>query len=625
MGDITLRGLAKEYAKGAISKEDYRQARAELITGILSGEIPLEVNEYPSPVAPPELESITVPQGTERAKPKPESVPAPKPVSQTDTEHHWLFIASVVAVLCLAVLLIILLRPAATRQVATENLSSAPQSPSQPAETTARAGQMITEFLTQKNWSTDRLQAFQVQWERLSEEEKTAGHGSSAMRQLTEAVYRRLLEEQALAGIGDGSTAMEKQHNLVNFANAIGIEDARIKTREITAADIPPTEPPSSTPPVSEETVSGAPVDTGMMSDEAGQVSNQDDDRETSLATTGDLPTDTADASQSMQTGISAAQPAAPEEAVPEDSIESAGIEPPQDETAGSGTAQGENATAQPSATEAVMEESQARVAAVASPKMQQGGCRASLLKSRKPFCRDQIEAMGNGPTMVVLPAGEFVMGGNKTSEQPSREVTIASPFAMSVHEITISEFEPYCKATGNACPQQPWSGGDYPVVNITWKEAVRYTEWLTEKTGRQYRLPSEAEWEYAARAGTTTTYPTGDEILITDAVFSDRKPLTNPLPKTDRTINRNKFRLYHMSGNVREWVADSWHDGYSGADTNSAAYNSDDTNLRVVRGGSYQDSAEALRSGAREKMAFESADKFTGFRIVQELPENEG
>ena len=226
---------------------------------------------------------------------------------------------------------------------------------------------------------------------------------------------------------------------------------------------------------------------------------------------------------------------------------------------------------------------------------------------------------------MVVLPAGKFIMGGEAAAEQPSREITIATPFAISVHEVTFNEFEQFCKATGHACPQQPWSGGDYPVVNITWQDAVSYTEWLTDKTGRKYRLPSEAEWEYAARAGTTTTYPSGDEILITDAVFSDRKTLTAPLPKTDRSINRNKFRLYHMLGNVREWIADSWHDDYSDAPGNSDARMTGGTDLRVVRGGSYRDNATALRSGARDKLALDKADKLTGFRVIQELAADEG
>ena len=109
---------------------------------------------------------------------------------------------------------------------------------------------------------------------------------------------------------------------------------------------------------------------------------------------------------------------------------------------------------------------------------------------------------------------------------------------------------------------------------------------------------PSESEWEYAARGGTTTPYPFGDEILISDAVFSDRKQLNAPLPKTDRSVNRNKFKLYHMVGNVREWATDDWHEGYDGAPSDGSARNNSGTPMRVIRGGSYADSAEALRSG---------------------------
>jgi len=161
--------------------------------------------------------------------------------------------------------------------------------------------------------------------------------------------------------------------------------------------------------------------------------------------------------------------------------------------------------------------------------------------------------------------------------------------------------------------------GKDYPVVNVSWVDVQEYLKWLTEQTGNIYRLPSEAEWEYAARAGTKTTYPFGDEVLITDAVFSDRKQLSSPLPKTDRSINRNKFRLYHMMGNVREWVADNWQDNYSAA-TNDGSLYENGGQLRVVRGGSYNDNADALRSGAREKLTADTKDKFTGFRILQEI-----
>ena len=203
--------------------------------------------------------------------------------------------------------------------------------------------------------------------------------------------------------------------------------------------------------------------------------------------------------------------------------------------------------------------------------------------------------------------------------EQPTHSVSIASHFAMSVHEISFGDYEIFCQSAKSPCPKQPWSGKDYPVVSVTHSEATAYADWLSQKTGQTYRLPSESEWEYAARAGTKTVYPFGDEILITNAVFSDKKKLSAPLPKSDRSINKNKFRLYHMVGNVREWVADTWSEGYSSAPDDGSAHIST-TDEYVVRGGSYADSSEALRSGARDKLS--SADNYTGFRVLQELSE---
>jgi len=255
-----------------------------------------------------------------------------------------------------------------------------------------------------------------------------------------------------------------------------------------------------------------------------------------------------------------------------------------------------------------------------AQKSVNKASCKTSLVKSRKPFCRDKIEGVGNGPTMVVIRSGKFSMGGKDKVELPMHTVTIGSPFAMSVHEISFGDYDIFCQSARSTCPKQPWSGKDYPAVNITHSEAAAYAEWLSEKTGQTYRLPNEAEWEYAARAGTTTEYPFGDEILITDAVFSDRKKLSAPLPKSDRSINRNKFRLYHMVGNVREWVADTWQDSYSGAPDDGSANIQSGGNEYVVRGGSYTDSADALRSGARDKSS--SADNHTGFRVLQELSE---
>lgn len=627
MGEKTLRELAKEFAKGAINKEEYRKARGGLIKGILSGEIPLQVNEYPPPIMPPEPEPITETRPRTKAKSEPTSIPAaPQPDVQPAAERPWLLIATVVAILCLAILLIILLRPSATQQAATGTVSVTPP-PVTPAKAVSEVEHMIEEFLIQKNWGNSRLQAFQNQWGQLSQEEKDAGNESTAMRRLTDAIYRQLLEEQALADISKSTAAVEKQHNLVDFAEAIGIYDARIKIREVpvTITQAPQRELPA--PSVSEE--ANAQVADNPVTLLPGNNRTLDDNDIQAISADADVTIAGPEGSVlPIQSGISELQPAMVAAKAPETMTGAIVAELPDEATALTGTNQPPDETAhtQSQTIESVTTETVAMAAPTrTTTKKKAGGCRTSLAENRKPYCRDQIEGAGKGPTMVVLPSGKFVMGGEETWEQPSREVTIATPFAMSVHEVTFNEFEQFCTATGHSCPQQPWSGGDYPVVNITWKDAVNYTEWMSERTGKKYRLPSEAEWEYAARGGTTTIYPSGDKILITDAVFSDRKQLTAPLPKTDRSINRNKFRLYHMVGNVREWVADSWQEGYSGAPGNGDARITSGTNLRVVRGGAYRDSARALRSGARQKMNADSADKFTGFRIMQELVEEEG
>ncbi len=257
-----------------------------------------------------------------------------------------------------------------------------------------------------------------------------------------------------------------------------------------------------------------------------------------------------------------------------------------------------------------------------ATAKKRPKGCVSELANNRRPFCRDRLKDAGGGPTMVVLRAGEYDMGGSKSEEQPQRHVKIAYNFAMSVNEVTVAEFSKFCEASGRACPAQPWQGSDFPVVNVSWNDAQAYGQWLAEQTGKPYRLPTEAEWEYSARAGTSTKYPFGDELLPTHARFSYASTPDSPLPKADRSINRNAFRLYHMVGNVREWVIDSWAAGYQGAPQDGSAREDSAVATRVVRGGSFKDGADALRSAAREQLAATAADDETGFRVVLDLKE---
>jgi formylglycine-generating enzyme required for sulfatase activity len=205
---------------------------------------------------------------------------------------------------------------------------------------------------------------------------------------------------------------------------------------------------------------------------------------------------------------------------------------------------------------------------------------------------------------MRILPAGDFVMGSQENPEkEPIRSVSIATPFAMSVFEITGSDYKLYCEDRGLQCPAQPWSDDGMPVVNVSWHDAVGYADWLSGQTGQTYRLPSEEEWEYATRAGATTEYPFGEKLLPAQARYSSITTYDAPLPVSDRTTQRNDFGLWHVIGNVREWVAADWSPG-----------------SKVVRGGSYASGADALRCSAREGLSATDADDRTGFRLLREL-----
>jgi formylglycine-generating enzyme required for sulfatase activity len=247
--------------------------------------------------------------------------------------------------------------------------------------------------------------------------------------------------------------------------------------------------------------------------------------------------------------------------------------------------------------------------AVAATAVTQDGGCSVAQLQTRRRTCFDVLQDGSQGPPMRVLAAGDFVMGSPANPEEdPQRTVMIAEPFAMSIFEITWADFKSYCQAAGVQCPAQPWSEDDLPVVNVSWHDAAAYAEWLSRQTGQTYRLPTEEEWEYAARGGTTTEYPYGDKLLPAQARFSSIAPYTSPLPTSDRTTQRNEFGLWHVVGNVREWVDAEWPASQETAIT------------RVIRGGSYAGGELDLRFAARTRMPPDAKDNKTGFRLLREL-----
>jgi formylglycine-generating enzyme required for sulfatase activity len=516
MPQMTLRQLARAYARGELDKTSYRQQRTNLLEGILKGDIPLQENPFLAPLQSRTDESTcdtstgrTTPNTHGTAIPANETISSAQPVDTGLTQKFG--VPLVAGTLGLGFILIVLLTLYLTYPGNNGEAVRGTDNSAMTSNGKAVLGgrELITSFLQKKSWTDESLADFVDDWTALPEDKRKATFGSVELGQLTNAIYKQLLAEQALTGLDNSHDAMDKQRELVEFARRIGIDDPRLSMPE-------------------------APLDqpTGDTGDTENAASRSEDDLNSSST-----------------------------------------------------------------------------------------NCSSIHSQIGSTYCRDMIPTAGvYAPTMVIVPSGAFVMGGSNKTEQPRHRVSINYSFAISVHEITFGEFSRFCEMTNHNCPAQPWLGQDYPVVNITWHQAQDYTHWLTDSTGNHYRLPSEAEWEYAARAGTDTNYPSGDQLSHNDAVYSDDQRLNSPLPKTDRSIKRNPFQIYYMAGNVREWTLDYWHADYTGAPADGSAWLSDATEYRVVRGGSYADGSEALRSAARTRLPANSADRYTGFRIVQDL-----
>jgi formylglycine-generating enzyme required for sulfatase activity len=228
---------------------------------------------------------------------------------------------------------------------------------------------------------------------------------------------------------------------------------------------------------------------------------------------------------------------------------------------------------------------------------------------------------------MIVVPAGRFSMGSSeddldaRADERPRHEVTIANPIAVSKFEATFNEWDA-CVAAG-ACPQVPdrWGRGQMPVINVSWNDAERYVAWLSRVTGKPYRLLTEAEWEYAARAGAVTRYSRGDGPSEGEANCDgcgSRWDLRQTAPVG--SFKPNAFGLYDMQGNEWEWVEDVWHDNYNGAPKDGSEWSPGDPDYRVARGGSWRNDTSYLRAAAREKRNINVRFDTLGFRVARGL-----
>ena len=236
-------------------------------------------------------------------------------------------------------------------------------------------------------------------------------------------------------------------------------------------------------------------------------------------------------------------------------------------------------------------------------------------------------------PEMVVVPAGPFMMGsppGDRDSsdiDRPQHRVTIAAPFAVGKYEITFDEWDA-CVAAGGCGGYRPsdrgWGRGRRPVIHVSWDDAKAYVDWLARESGEPYRLLSEAEWEYAARAGTTTRYSWGDEIGRNRAnCAACRSRSYNKQTVRVGSFPANRFGLHDVHGNVWEWVEDCWHGNYRGAPSDGSAWISGgDCGVHVMRGGGWTDIHPAYLLFAHRNGSTSGNRKHygLGFRVARTL-----
>jgi formylglycine-generating enzyme required for sulfatase activity len=207
-------------------------------------------------------------------------------------------------------------------------------------------------------------------------------------------------------------------------------------------------------------------------------------------------------------------------------------------------------------------------------------------------------------------------------SEYPVRTVRIRRPFAIGKYEVTIGQWRD-CVAMGG-CKYNPklrGTGSATPMHKLSWVDAIAYLEWLSKLTGYRYRLPSEAEWEFAARGGTVSQYWWGNEMTAGMADCKDCGSKWNyRVPANAGSDKANPFGLHGMSGGVWEWTADCWHKSFAGAPRDGGAWVVRHCRRRVLRGGGWRNDASYARSAARFRYDYNVRYTTNGFRVVREL-----
>ena len=260
-----------------------------------------------------------------------------------------------------------------------------------------------------------------------------------------------------------------------------------------------------------------------------------------------------------------------------------------------------------------------------AIPKPETPAADTDASQGSKEF-QDRLKDGSNGPIMVTIPGGSFEMGSPSSSrnadERPRHEVTVRR-FAMSKLEVSFAEYERFAKATNRKIPDNLYMEKDaHPVIFVTWDDAYYYARWLAEQTGKRYRLPSEAEWEYAAGTGKRSPFWWGfNEESGYGHCFGCGATGLDPRKPTKRgSFKPNPFGIHDTTGNVAEWVQDCWHENYTEAPGDGQVWEGGDCALRVARGGAYSSPFQSVRHTKRDKYKSDQLYDHIGIRVVRDL-----
>jgi formylglycine-generating enzyme required for sulfatase activity len=243
---------------------------------------------------------------------------------------------------------------------------------------------------------------------------------------------------------------------------------------------------------------------------------------------------------------------------------------------------------------------------------------------SGKPAALAEVKDCPACPTLVYLFPGSFTMGSDSgdPSEKPAHNVKVDTPFAIGKYEVTVEEWNACveagaCQRVGQSASPTPKA----PIRDVSWDDAQQYLTWLSTSSGKPYRLPSEAEWEYAARGGTSTRYWWGDQMATGNANCRDcGPPWRSEGPADAGSFAANPNGLYDMNGSVWEWVGDCWHSSFRGSPADGKAWDEPNCSVRVLRGGSWREAAAYMASSTRFKADAAERHSQNGFRVARDV-----